>query len=254
MQPLSFQTLFTRTFPLNSLINIPDLVYMHEDTKQVVSTHANGFLSSLQSAQYNRFKWRLTPDDVWLYVLQNLVPLEHTATCPQSVTGLVYEQCVNQLFDNVKHPLKHMYDFDFTTSTYASKLAAKITFLSERIHDFSYSFRPIATHPTPLIHLEGTTQDWDKLRTMFTELITSYPVLESMAPFIIDFSNTAPLYTRKQHMGVTYFKASPTLEVSAGFIGATLHAATESISPNITWYIAGTSSSDNCVKFDFPSS
>jgi hypothetical protein len=145
-----------------------------------------------------------------------------------------------------------MYDFDFTTSTYASKLAAKITFLSERIHDFSYSFKPIETRPAPLIHLEGTTQDWDKMRIMFKELLTTYPALESMAPFITDVSNTTPLYTHKHHMGVSCFKASPTLEVSAGFIGATLHAASESISPNITWYIAGTSSSDNSVKFEYP--
>lgn len=249
---MHFKNMFTRTFPLNLLIDIPELVYMHDDTKQVISTHGNGFMSTLQTAQYHDFVWSISPDDVWLHALQQIIPIQHENVDIKS-HGLVYEQCINQLFHMVPCPYKHIFDLDFSTSTYASRMAAKVAYLSHFIHQQPYSFSPIINDfKNPIITTKGTKEDWDKIRYM-TEHTDIIP--EHFKDFLFQpssFKALQNLYkSSSSHSGITGFKTDTNMQVFSGFIGAVLNNTEGSVSPNITWYIANSKDQQNISRVSF---
>lgn len=234
---------FMRTFQLRTLIDIPDLVYMYDDTKQVVSTYGHGFTSSLGTAMHHGFTWNISPDDVWLYILQQATPYLDITSPSSVVSGLVYEQCVNILFDQIICPHKHIYNMDFTTSTYASKMAAKIALLATQDQTtFPWSNNILSCRDTfiPSISLQGTKQDWQKIPAMLAEL-PDIPFLTKVGPCIDAIINEASLpelgLLTINHSGLSSFKVAEGLEVVSGFVGAIINDENNCISPNITWYV-----------------
>lgn len=252
---LEFKRQYMRTFQLRTMVDIPNLLYMHNGSQHVISTCGHGFTSSLGTAIHNELAWHIRPDDVWLFVLQQATP-SLTKTCPQtSVQGLVYEQCVNSLFDQVKCPLKHLYDLDFTTSTYDTKMAAKIALLANKDHNTYPWTQPLTfSSLPPIIVTQGAKHDWDKICSMMNELQPyNNAVLDKLRPVVEEIVAATPKYTSLNalsvhHSGLSSFRVSEGLEIVSGFIGSIFDDANKSIQPNITWYVKRQDDDITCVQ------
>lgn len=245
-----FDRIYNRSFALDMLIDVHDITYIHESDKRVISSFGNGFISSIETANNNKFAWHVTPDDVWLFALQYI--RSYCQPPQQNIikgNGLVYEACISSIFNQLDEgSCKCLYDINFTTSTYSTKTAAKITYLSDVSATTTYQ-RPPATQAISKFHLDGTQQDWDTVMSLYNKCIDMTPrslheSIKQLHPWLASFARdqkpefnyVSPIVKSSDGVMTTQFPKEYT-SISSGFVGCTLDQKRESVAPNIAWYV-----------------
>ena len=245
-----FDRVYSRSFALDMLMDTQDIIYIHDSDKRVISTFGNGFISSLATANNNKFSWHVAPDDVWLFAL-HYIKMFHPNTQHSEIIkgcGIVYEACISSIFNQVPdNTYKSLYDINFTTSTHTSKMAAKITYLAEKQTSKMYQKPPVTTDIRE-IHLYGTQQDWDMIMKMYNTAIDMFPrdtqkSIQCLQPWLNSFVQQAPSFQSVSTiigatdgiMTINFPREHTT--ICSGFVGCTLDQKLESAGPNIAWYV-----------------
>eukprot|EP01083_Nonionella_stella_P013084 36911_1 len=152
------------------------------------------FLVSALTAWSKHYPFRFKPEHIWLLVLQGVavhvdqnaeklrskyvkhdgkktLEIEISANPPHEEWVSVVEGFVAQIDKNTVKDTCELFDCDFTCSTITEKLAAKITVMD--ICKNYFDFRCSTCCGFPQVTIDGTRDDWCKLKDKVTKLLKS---------------------------------------------------------------------------------
>jgi len=164
-------------------------------TDSVIYSDINPFVATVREAYLNHRPLVLTPDMIWLliaqgfaiHVDQNSDSLrkmfvdfdgkkvlkverdEFVKGSPMNDWQGVFPEFTKQIGENTGQQLLNTTLADFTTTTPTTKAACEVTLMDAMSSYFIYAVYTIGCG-IPKITLEGTTADWERLRTKALEL------------------------------------------------------------------------------------
>lgn len=238
-----FDKLYSRRFELKTMMDFHNIVYIHDGHKKIISTFGNGLISSLETAAKNNFTWQVSPEDIWLLVLQHTRQfIKHPGNNIIKGQGLVYEANVTSIFNQLDHPVKKLYDINFSTSNYGTNMVFKLTFLGT-----SQDYRTYSIDAPKKVILKGTQSDWDDMLKHYDTLHHIFPTFQSqlrtLGSFLVSFANQKPSLDLLNDIKassdgcITQDFPLQYTKITGGFIGASLDPPTQSVCPNISWYV-----------------
>ena len=158
----------------------------------VAPTFNNGFIGTVYNAYSNHYHLVLRPDDVWLQIVitfANYVDkhaeemrtlfVEHEGKKKLSVSeqGSIYtvswdrmiEKFSKAIEDNTKNDVRQWLEPDFSTTTPKDRLIGRVVLMAAMKNYFEY-YGSCSACGLPSITLEGTLEDWQKIRQRFNQI------------------------------------------------------------------------------------
>lgn len=203
----------------------PQIIAKGNHPERIIWFQQNPFFYSMYEAYANHRPYVLSPDMIWLLVLQgfnqhvqaNAEALREKMVDFDGVMSLVIESqhdlygdemdwptlfndIQNQIMTNAKSEAKELFDVEFTTSTIDTKLANQITLMDAYENYFEYIVY-YAGCGIPSITLEGTVEDWKKLRLQVANL-GAFELqwwIDELMPLLDEFVEASKGKVNKRH-------------------------------------------------------
>ncbi|MBI3511757.1 MAG: DUF4419 domain-containing protein [Bacteroidetes bacterium] len=193
----------------------PGVEAWNKGVDSLVYYNYNPFVATVREAYYDHRPLTLSPDMIWLlitqefaiHVDQNSESLRHYFVDfdgkkvlkvedddlrkgnPDNQWDSIFPQFTKQIGENTGQELLNNTLADFSTTTPTAKAACEITLMDAMSSYFVYAVYTSIGCGIPKITLEGTTADWEKLRTK-TLSLGKYDFkwwTDSIAPILNEF-------------------------------------------------------------------